>query len=73
MRPKISQEDAFDIFVSDLPPKELAHRYGICVGHVSKIRHRTVRAGSRHLEVTAYCVPEMLNGFLASSACGAEL
>jgi hypothetical protein len=71
--PKISPEDAFDIFVSDLPPKVLAHRYGICQGHISKIRKRAVRAGSRHLEVTAYCVPELLNASLVSMACGVEL
>lgn len=63
---KISAEDAFDIFVSDLPPKVLAHRFGLCEGHISKIRHRT----KVHLAATSYCVPELLSGFLISSACG---
>jgi hypothetical protein len=62
---KITAEDAFDIFVSDLPPKALAHKYGICDGHVSKIRHRK----NVHLATTAYCVPELLSGFLTAAAC----
>jgi hypothetical protein len=35
------------------------------VGNVSKIRHRK----NVHLATTAYCVPELLNGFLAAAAC----
>jgi hypothetical protein len=62
---KLTAEEAFDIFLSDLPPKALAHRYGICQGHISKIKHRK----KIHLETTAYCVPELLSGFLTAAAC----
>jgi hypothetical protein len=62
---KLTAEEAFDIFVSDLPPKVLAHRYGIVNGHVSKIKHRK----NLHMEATAYCVPELLSGFLTAAAC----
>lgn len=63
--PKISPEDAIDIFVSDLPPKVLSHKYGICEGHISKIKRRT----GVHLNTTACCVPELLSGFLIAAAC----
>lgn len=69
MTPKITAEDAVDIYLSDLPPKVLAHRFGVCQGHISKIRSRKIV----HIEATAFCVADLLSASLVTMACGVDL